>query len=28
VVVHIFLDEIRQYYNLERIWFDAKKVEI
>jgi len=26
--VHIFLDEIRQYYNLERIWFDAKKVEI
>ena len=28
VVVHIFLDDIRKYYNLERIWFDAKKVEI
>ena len=28
VVVHIFFDEIRQYYNIERIWFDAKKVEI
>jgi ribosome-associated protein len=28
IVVHIFFDEIRKYYNLERIWFDAKKVNI
>ena len=28
VVVHIFFDEIRQYYNIERIWFDAKKVNV
>ena len=28
IVVHIFFDEIRKYYNLERIWFDAKKVNV
>ena len=28
IVVHIFFDEIRKYYNLERIRFDAKKVNI
>ena len=28
IVVHIFLDETRQYYDLERIWFDAKVVKI
>ena len=22
------IDEIRKYYNLERIWFDAKKVNV
>jgi|TARA_B100001057_G_C22321996_1_gene746091 ribosome-associated protein len=28
IVVHIFLDEMREYYDLERIWFDAKVVKI
>lgn len=27
VVVHLFLDETRSYYDLERIWFDAKAVK-
>jgi ribosome-associated protein len=27
VVVHLFLDETRSYYDLERIWFDAKVVK-
>ena len=28
IVVHIFLNETREYYDLERIWFDAKVVKI
>ena len=27
VVVHIFLEEERQYYDLERLWGDAERVE-
>ena len=28
VVMHIFMDALRDYYDLEQIWFDAKKVPI
>ncbi len=28
VVVHIFLPEVREYYNLEDLWADAKVVEL
>ena len=28
VVVHIFLDAIREYYDLERLWAEAPKVQI
>ena len=28
IVVHIFFDEMRSYYDLERIWFDAKVVKV
>jgi ribosome-associated protein len=27
-VVHIFFEEMRSYYDLERIWFDAKVVKV
>ena len=26
-VVHVFLDEVRTYYDLERLWADAPRVE-
>ena len=28
VVVHLFLEDVRDYYNLERLWGDAKVIEI
>ena len=27
-VIHIFLDEKRSYYNLERLWAEAPKIEL
>ena len=27
VVVHVFLDEARRYYDLERLWTDAPRIE-
>ena len=28
VVIHIFLPEYREFYDLERLWGDAKKIRI
>ena len=28
VIVHIFMEEARNYYNLERLWEDAKKIDV
>ncbi len=28
VIVHVFMEEAREFYDLERLWADAQKVEI
>lgn len=28
VVVHVFMEEARQFYDLERLWADAEKIDI
>ncbi|MGN1002234.1 MAG: ribosome silencing factor [Oscillospiraceae bacterium] len=28
VVVHLFMDEARKFYNLERLWADAEEVDL
>jgi len=26
IVIHIFTEQLREYYQLERLWADAKKI--
>ena len=28
VVIHLFMEEARQFYNLERLWADAENIDI
>ncbi|MBR1497932.1 MAG: ribosome silencing factor [Oscillospiraceae bacterium] len=28
VVIHLFMEEARQFYNLERIWADAEEIDV
>ncbi|MFH1622551.1 MAG: ribosome silencing factor [Candidatus Omnitrophota bacterium] len=28
LIVHVFFKEIREYYNLERLWIDAQRIRI
>jgi ribosome-associated protein len=28
VIVHVFLDVVREFYNIEGLWLDAKKITI
>lgn len=28
IIIHIFLDEMRDYYKLEKLWADAKQIEV
>ena len=28
IIVHVFSDEAREYYNLERLWQDGKEVDL
>jgi ribosome-associated protein len=28
VVVHVFLDEVREYYDLERLWADVPRIDL